>query len=133
MTRNTDYAVGKGKPPVEHQFQPGNKGNPKGKTSEQKRLEYENLELAQKAKNRFLRALVAHQEEQSTAEVLDGLSGSDILRLIKDAEDRVMGTPRASVDLSSTDGSMTPKGVSDEIITALDAIAGKVAGGDSKG
>jgi len=71
-------------------------------------MEMDNLQLALQAKNRFLRALVAKQEEQSTDEVLDGMSGSDILRLIKDAEDRVSGTPKQSVDHSSTDGSMSP-------------------------
>jgi hypothetical protein len=123
----------KGKPENLKPFKPGQSGNPGGKTSAQRKLEIENLELAQRAKNRFLRALVAKQEEQSTDDVLDGLSGSDILRLIKDAEDRVMGTPRQSVDHTSTDGSMTPKGIPDELTAALDAIAGKVAGGDGKG
>ena len=109
-------------------FKPGQSGKPGGKTSAQRKLEIENLELAQKAKNRFLRALVAHQEEQSTAEVLDGLSGSDILRLIKDAEDRVMGTPRASVDLSSTDGSMTPKAA----VELTDAQLAQIVAGNGK-
>jgi IS30 family transposase len=35
------------------------------------------------------------------------------------------------VDHTSSDGSMTPKGVPDDLISALDAIAGKIAGGDS--
>ena len=86
-------------------------------------MEMDNLQLALQAKNRFLRALVAKQEEQSTDEVLEGMSGSDILRLIKDAEDRVSGTPKQSVDLSSNDGSMTPKadlsGLSDEALAEL--------------
>lgn len=90
-------------------FKAGQSGNPGGKTSEQRKLEIENLELAQKAKNRFLRALVAKQEEQSTEQVLDGMSGADILRLIKDAEDRVTGTPKQSVDHVSSDGSMSPQ------------------------
>ena len=119
MTRKGDYKVGKGKPPVEHQFQKGNKGNPKGKTSEQKKLEYQNHELALQAKNRFLRALVAKQEEQSTDEVLEGMSGADILRLIKDAEDRVVGTPRQSIDVESPQGTMTPQ-IVERIIVSKD-------------
>jgi hypothetical protein len=124
MTRKTDYTVGKGKPPVEHQFQRGNKGNPKGKTSEQKRLEYENLELAQRAKNTFLKALVELQQDKTAADIMDGMSGSDILRLIKDAEDRVMGTPKQSIDVESPNGTMSPKGVSDAVLEALKAKHG---------
>lgn len=101
--------VGYKKPPKHSRFKLGQAANPGGKTSEQKKMEMDNLQLALQAKNRFLRALVAKQEEQSTDEVLDGMSGSDILRLIKDAEDRVSGTPKQSVDLSSEDGSMTPQ------------------------
>lgn len=36
-------------------------------------------------------------------------------------------------DLSSSDGSMSPKGIPDDIAAALDAIAGKVTGRDSAG
>jgi len=36
-------------------------------------------------------------------------------------------------DLSSSDGSMSPKGVPDDLVAALDAIAGKIAGGDKSG
>jgi hypothetical protein len=35
------------------------------------------------------------------------------------------------LDHTSSDGSMTPKGVPDDLISALDAIAGKIAGRDS--
>lgn len=116
-------------PSPETRFQAGHRANPNGKTSEQKRVEMENLELALKAKNRFLRALVAKQEEQSTDEVLDGMSGADILRLIKDAEDRVSGTPKQSVDLSSNDGSMSPKEprelTDDELAKIVAAAHGK--------
>lgn len=37
---------------------------------------------------------------------------------------------RHEVDLSSTDGTMTPKGVPDDVAAALNAIAGKITGGD---
>lgn len=133
MKGKASYEVGKGKPPIHTRFKKGDVNNPRGKTSEQKKLEMENLSLAQQAKNRFLKALVAKQAEQSTDEVLEGMTGADILRLIKDAEDRVMGTPKQSVDLSSEDGTMTPKGVADDLVAALDAIAGKVTGGTGAG
>lgn len=124
MTGSKENEVGYKKPPKHSRFKPGQVANPGGKTSEQKRMEMDNLQLALQAKNRFLRALVAKQEDQSTDEVLDGMSGSDILRLIKDAEDRVSGTPRQSVDLSSEDGSMSPKDASDAVLMALRAKHG---------
>jgi hypothetical protein len=40
---------------------------------------------------------------------------------------------RRETDLTSSDGSMTPKGISEDVITALNAIAGKITGGDSTG
>ena len=123
MTEKRKNPKGNPNPSPATRFGAGNRANPNGKTSEQKKMEMDNLQLALQAKNRFLRALVAKQEEQSTDEVLEGMSGSDILRLIKDAEDRVSGTPKQSVDLSSNDGSMTPKadlsGLSDEALAEL--------------
>jgi hypothetical protein len=37
------------------------------------------------------------------------------------------------LDLSSSDGTMTPKGIPDDVRSALDAIAGKLSGGDGAG
>jgi hypothetical protein len=133
MQRKGKKEIGYGKPPEGRPFAPGQSGNPGGKTSAQKKLEMENATLAQQAKNRFLRALVALQAEQSTEEVLAGMTGADLLRLIKDAEDRAHGTPKQAVDVTSSDGSMTPKGVPDDVRAALDAIAGKIAGGNKPG
>jgi len=52
---------------------------------------------------------------------------------LKDAEDRAHGTPQQSVNLESPNGTMTPKGVSDDVAAALNAIAGKITGGDGAG
>jgi len=93
----------------------------------------QNAELAAKAKNRLLRALVEIQDSQESADVLASMTGADILRLIKDAEDRAHGTPVQKTDLSSSDGTMTPKGIPDDVRSALDAIAGKLSGGDGSG
>lgn len=89
-------------------FKPGQSGNPGGKTAAQRQLEVENAELAAAAKNRFLRALTAKLAEQSTEEVIAGFDPADLLRLIKDAEDRAHGTPKQSIDNTSSDGTMTP-------------------------
>jgi len=40
---------------------------------------------------------------------------------------------RVENDHTSSDGSMTPKGIPDDVITALDAIAGKIASSDGAG
>ena len=57
MTGKRTYEVGKGKPPKEHQFKPGDVGNPGGKTSEQRKLEIANAERATRIRGRFLEAL----------------------------------------------------------------------------
>lgn len=38
-----------------------------------------------------------------------------------------------NLDHTSSDGSMTPKGMPDDVIAALDAIAGKISGGNGAG
>jgi cation diffusion facilitator CzcD-associated flavoprotein CzcO len=131
MTGKRDYEIGKGKPPKHTQIKPGQVLNPGGKTRDQKRLEMENATLATQAKNRFLRALVALQAEQSTEEVMASFTGADILRLIKDAEDRAHGTPRQAIDHTSSDGSMAPKPGVDLSKLSTDALAELVAARDA--
>lgn len=94
-------------PSPETRFKPGNPGG--GKTSEQKRLEYEAAEMAARSRHKILSVI---------AEKLDGMKNddpeaiamlnSDMLRLFKDSEDRAHGTPKQAVDHTSSDGSMTP-------------------------
>lgn len=86
--RKAEYEVGKGKPPKEHQFQRGQKGNPKGKTSAQKKAEMKAGELAAIIQANMLQ----HLAEQDVASMAESLSGSDLLKLIKDAMDREYGT-----------------------------------------
>ena len=85
-------------------FAPGQSGNPGGKTSAQKKLEMENATLAQQAKNTFLKALIDAQKGKKGAELLESMTGADLLRLIKDAEDRAHGTPTQRVE---SDGVLT--------------------------
>jgi transposase len=40
---------------------------------------------------------------------------------------------KRDIDHSSADGTMSPKGIPDDVITALDAIAGKIASSDGAG
>jgi hypothetical protein len=132
MREKATYEVGKGKPPKNRRFgQP--EGNPNGKTSEQKRLELANAEAAMRIRARALHAVEAKLNECSTEEAIEMLVEAAMLKLLKDSEDRGLGAPKSALDLSSTDGSMTPKGIPDDLAAALDAIAGKVTRRDSEG
>jgi hypothetical protein len=100
------YKVGKGKPPKHTQFgQPG--GPASGKTSEQKRLEYENAQAAMRIRARALHAVEAKLNECSTDEAIEMLVEAAMLKLLKDSEDRGLGAPVQ--DVRSGDGSMSPK------------------------
>ena len=98
-------------PPAEHRFQPGESGNPGGKTSEQRRREMENARLATEARGKFLAALnrklgeidTETLDEERAATVLAQMS-PDVMRLLKDAEDRGLGTPKQSVELGGIGG-----------------------------
>ena len=100
MQRKADYEVGKGKPPKHAQFQRGESGNPKGKTTEQRKAEVKAGELAAQIQAKMLQELV----NKDAAEMIEALSGSDLLRLIKDAMDREYGTATQKVEASGKDG-----------------------------
>lgn len=123
MKGKRDYEVGKNKPPVHSRIKPGEARNPGGKTSEQRKLEISNAELALQAQNRMLRALVAFQSEKSTEEILAGMSATDLLRLMKDAMDRGFGTPKATVDVTQRGDPSSPE-MQAAIIAALRAKHG---------
>ena len=100
--------VGYGKPPKHTRFG-APEGNPVGKTSQQRKMEIANAERATRIRGRFLEALEAlmleHPEKEKLIE--ERLTGK-VLRLIKESEDRGLGTPKASLDLSNDDGSLNP-------------------------
>lgn len=112
-----DDEVGYKKPPKKNQFgQP--EGNPIGKTSAQKRLEMENAERATRLRNAMLSALekqLADAEAEGDAQAI-GMINKDILKLLKDSEDRGLGTPVQSVNVESPQGTMTPQTVTRTII-----------------
>jgi hypothetical protein len=84
-------------PPTEHlkPFQPGQSGNPGGKTSAQRKLEVENAEKA----TRIRAALLAKMAELIDPEsgLFMGDLGGDLLKLIKDSEDRGLGSPKTTI------------------------------------
>ena len=77
-------------------FQPGSTPNPGGKTKEQKRLEIEAAEMAVKLRHSMLSSIM---EKVSAITDASEFLTSDVLRLLKDSEDRAHGTPKQSVDV----------------------------------
>ncbi len=87
-------------------FQPGQSGNPGGKTAEQRKAEVEAAEIAATLRLGALRKLA---ERIANGEIdPDEIVTGDNLRLFKDSEDRAHGTPKAAIDHTSSDGSMGP-------------------------
>jgi hypothetical protein len=104
-----DYEIGYGKPPKGKPFEAGQSGNPGGKTSEQRKMEIANAERATRIRGRFLEALEGLMLEHPEKETLiEERLTSEVLRLIKESEDRGLGTARQSVDHTSSDGSLGP-------------------------
>lgn len=87
----------------------GPRGNTPGKTSRQRELEIENAELATKIRSRLLKAVHAIVSKAKDAQAL-AMVEADLLRLLKDSEERGLGTPKASVDVT-TDGKALPAAV----------------------
>jgi len=98
MTGKKDYEVGKGKPPVHTRFGAGNRANPIGKTSEQKKIELRNAEAAMRIRERILSAVEAKLVECSTDDVLDKFVEAAMLKLLTDSETRGLGAPVQAID-----------------------------------
>ena len=80
-------------------FQKGSAPNPKGKTSEQRKLEVQNAASATRIRAMFLQALEAQMNAlaaEGEATAVAALTG-EALRLMKDSEDRGLGTPVQTV------------------------------------
>lgn len=81
----------------------------KGKTSAQRSLEIQNAEAATRIRTKMLQSL----EEVLLSDGADALETvkairTETLKLLKDTEDRGLGTAVQSVDHTSSDGTMTP-------------------------
>jgi hypothetical protein len=87
--------AGNPNPSPETRFQPGSTPNPGGKTKEQKRLEYEAAEMSARIRHRQL-SVIAERIEAGL-EPIEGMSAADLLRLMKDSEDRAYGSPKQAV------------------------------------
>lgn len=114
--------AGNPNPSPETRFKPGNPGG--GKTSEQRRLEYEAAEMAAKARHKLL-SVITEKLSKDTIEADEALKllTGDTLRLFKDSEDRAHGTPKASVEHTGADGGP----IQTQDMTAADVIAARLA------
>ena len=81
-------------------FKPGQSGNPGGKTSEQRRKEIENAEKATFIRGRLLDRIVNLIKEDPDSVDPTG----DILKLIKDSEDRGLGQPKSTTEIGAVEG-----------------------------
>lgn len=90
-------------------FPPGKSGNPGGKTSEHRRAEVEAAEIAAKIQLNMVKALAGAVEAGSES-ALEAIR-SDVLRLIKDAQDRGFGAPMQPVEQT---GNMTVNIIGDD-------------------
>lgn len=115
---------GYGKPPKHTQWKKGQSGNPGGISSERKRLLNESAEIAARIMHRQLAALEGMFNEHPEKESIVATINADIHRIVKDAIDRAEGTARASVDVTSSDGSMTPRDQSQAVLDAIKAKHG---------
>lgn len=92
-------------PPVEHQWKPGQSGNPGGKTSAHRKAEIRAAEAAAKVQADLVEALA--RVVDSAGDDLDRLAHirAEVNTLLKNAQDRAFGTPSQHVDSTSSDGS----------------------------
>ena len=106
----------------------GARGNPVGKTSKQRQMEIKNAQMATEIRNRLLKSLHgvilapnAKAVEKRLIEELMRLKtmSPELLRLLKDTEDRGLGAPKASVDISNPDGSLQQRPTQEAVIGAL--------------
>lgn len=107
----------------------GPRANPGGVTSLQRELEIRNAETATKIRARLLEELHAMLEKEGVTKAT--LEKVNILGLLRDSEDRGLGTPKASVDVTtngkdmpgSIDLSGLPSETLEQLIAARDAAS----------
>lgn len=84
----------------------GPRGNTPGATSEQRDAEIRNAWLATDARTKVLQRLNARLDDPAVVDaILDRLN---INALLKDSEDRGLGAPKSSVDVTTNGKDVTP-------------------------
>lgn len=118
-------------------FKPGNVANPGGMSKEVRERNARTADLASKFREAAISA--AMERLQAGADPLEVMT-PDLIRVLKDSEDRAHGTPKQAVDLTSSDGSMSPRAIDasklsdaalDELYRAMDENAATELGGSS--
>lgn len=92
-------------PPAEHQFKPGQSGNPGGKTAQHRKDEIRAAEAAAKVQADLVEALANVISESGGNEAKLAFIRAEVNALLKNAQDRAYGTPQQHVDNTSSDGS----------------------------
>ena len=89
--------MGNPNPSPETRFKPGQAANPGGRTSEGILRDKETADKASKLRNILISRVMETLDDDPDAPVM--LSG-ELLRLLKDSEDRAHGTPKASTEIT---------------------------------
>ena len=105
VPKDGNSEVGYKRPPKHSQFVVGSNPNPQGKTSAQRKMEIANAEKATRIRGTLLDAVIEATENGNVS--LDLIEAA-MLKLLTDSENRGLGTPKQTVDNTSSDGSMTP-------------------------
>ena len=101
------------------QFKVGNSGNPAGKTKAQRQAEVDAAEIASFVSLELVKAVQDTLLGADTETKREQIKG-DVLTLLRNVQDRAYGSPKQSVDNTSSDGSMTPAaGMPDAVLEAL--------------
>lgn len=104
----SDYEVGYGKPPQHTKWKPGVSANPGGKTSAHRKAEVRAAEVAAKIQLDLVNALDEWLSEADKPADKAGAIKADVLKLLKDAQDRGFGAPTQPTEITSPDGSLAP-------------------------
>ena len=103
------------------QFKPGVSGNPGGKSSSHRKAEIKAAELAAGIQLELVEALAETFKDAKSADKVEQIRG-DILKLLKDSQDRGFGQATQPIDATSSDGSMSPvSAAGDAVLAAIKA------------
>jgi hypothetical protein len=107
-------------------FGAGQKGNPIGKTGLQREMEILNAQKATQIRARLLDALDLTLQDATPETILARIE-ANVLKLIKDSEERGLGSPQAStaVQVTNPDGSLKQATARDIALELLSATHGK--------
>ncbi len=113
MTEKRKSGKGNPNPSPATRFQVGNNGNPKGKTSDQKKIELRNAEAAMRIRERMLQATEANLDAMTDADIMKLIEPA-MLKLLADSEARGLGAPVQAVD-HTTNGKDLPGAITMEM------------------